>query len=107
MTDTTITAPPVPVKDPVARFFGVLLSPAETFRAVVAKPTWLVVALIVIALTGGTQFWFQSTDVGRQAMLDETLRKSEAFGFKLEGAAYDSVRKSIRNRRRFASRSRP
>jgi hypothetical protein len=95
MTDTTITAPPVPVKDPVARFFGVLLSPTETFRAVVAKPTWLVVALIVIALTGGTQFWFQSTDVGRQATLDETLRKSEAFGFKLEGAAYDSVRKSI------------
>lgn len=95
MTDTTITAPPVPVKDPVARFFGVLLSPAETFRAVVARPTWLVVALIVIALTGGSQMWFQSTDVGRQATLDETVRKSEAFGFKMEGAAYDSVRKSI------------
>jgi hypothetical protein len=95
MTDTTITAPPVPVKDPVARLFGILLSPTETFRAVVAKPTWLVVALIVIALTGGSQMWFQSTDIGRKATLDEAVRKTEAFGFKVNDQAYEAMRKGI------------
>ncbi len=95
MTDTTAPTTPVPDKDPVSRFFGILLSPTETFRTVVAKPTWLVVALIVVVLAGGSQMWFQSTDIGRQATLDETVRKSESFGFKLEGAAYDKVRESI------------
>lgn len=94
MTETTATAP-VPVKDPVARFFGILLSPTETFRAVVAKPTWLVVALIVIALTGGSQLWFQSTDIGRKATLDESVRKTEAFGFKVSDQMYEGMRKSI------------
>lgn len=94
MTETTATAP-VPVKDPVARFFGILLSPTETFRAVVAKPTWLVVALIVIALTGGCQLWFQSTDIGRKATLDESVRKTEAFGFKVSDQMYEGMRKSI------------
>jgi hypothetical protein len=95
MTDATTPATTVPDKDPVSRFFGVLFAPAETFRAVVARPTWLVVALMVIVLAGGSQLWFQSTEVGRQAMLDEAVRQSEAFGFKLEGPAYDKVRDSI------------
>jgi hypothetical protein len=95
MTDTPITAPPVPVKDPVARFFGVLLSPAETFRAVVARPTWLVVALIVIALMGGSQIWFQSTTVGRRAMLDESVRQLDSYGIKLSDQAYEEVRKGV------------
>lgn len=94
MTETTATAP-VPVKDPVARFFGILLSPTETFRAVVAKPTWLVVALIVIAVSGGSQLWFQSTDIGRKATLDESVRKTEAFGFKVSDQMYEGMRKSI------------
>ncbi len=95
MTDTTVTAPPVPVKDPVARFFGILLSPTETFRAVVARPTWLVVALIVIAVAGGSQMWFQSTEIGRKATLDESVRKTEAFGFKVNDQMYEDLRKGI------------
>jgi hypothetical protein len=95
MTDTTVQAQPAPQKDPVARFFGILLSPTDTFRAVVAKPTWLVVALIVIVLTGGSQLWFQSTDVGRQATLDETVRKTEAFGLKVNDQMYETLRKGI------------
>jgi Yip1 domain len=95
MTDTTVPASPVPEQGPVARFFGILLAPTETFRAVVAKPTWLVVALIVIVLTGGSQMWFQSTDVGRQATLDESVRKTEAFGFKVNDQMYEAMRKGI------------
>ncbi len=95
MTDTTAPAPTVPDKDPVSRFFGILLSPTETYRVVAARPTWLVVALIVLVLSGGSQLWFQSTAIGKQAMLDESVRKTEAFGFKVEGPAYDAMRKSI------------
>jgi hypothetical protein len=95
MTDTTASAPSVPDKDPVSRFLGVLLSPTETFQVVVARPTWLVVALIVILLSGGSQMWFQTTEVGRQATLDEAVRRTESFGLKLEGDAYEKVRQSI------------
>lgn len=95
MTDTTVPAALVPDKGPVARFFGVLLAPTETFRAVAAKPTWLVMALIVIVLSGGSQLWFQSTDVGRQATLDETVRKTEAFGIKVNDQMYETLRKGI------------
>jgi hypothetical protein len=95
MTDTTVPAPSVPEKGLAARFFGVLLAPAETFRAVAAKPTWLVMALIVIVLTGGSQLWFQSTDVGRQAMLDESVRQLDAYGIKVSDQMYEQVRKGI------------
>lgn len=95
MTDATAPAPPPASQNPVSRFFGVLLSPTETFRAVAARPTWIPVALIVILLSGGCQLWFQSTEVGRQATLDEAVRRSESFGFKIEGEAYERMRQSI------------
>ncbi len=95
MTETTVPAPSAPEKGPGARFFGVLFSPTETFQAVAAKPTWLVIALIVIVLTGGSQLWFQSTEVGRQATLDETIRKTEALGFKVSDQMYEGIRQGI------------
>lgn len=95
MTETTASPNPLPDKGLAARFFGILVAPKETFQAVVAKPTWLAIALVVIVLTGGAQLWFQSTEVGRQATLDETVRKTEAFGFKVSDQMYEGMRKGI------------
>ncbi len=95
MTDTNVPSPSVPDKGPAARLIGVLLSPGETFRAIVARPTWLVAAIVVILLSGGSQLWFQSTEVGRQATLDETVRRTEALGFKVTDQMYEQLRKGI------------
>jgi hypothetical protein len=95
MSETIASPDTLPDKGPAARFFGILFSPKETFQAVVAKPTWLVVALIVIILTGGAQLWFQSTTVGRQATLDESVRKMESYGFKVSDQVYEGMRKGI------------
>jgi hypothetical protein len=63
-----------------ARFIGVITSPRDTFTAVAASPKWLGMAIVVIAITAATQLWFQSTEVGKLAMVDESIRRVEAFG---------------------------
>jgi Yip1 domain len=95
MSETAATPETLPDKGPAARFFGILFAPKATFQAVVAKPTWLIIALIVIILTGGAQLWFQSTTVGRQATLDESVRKMESYGFKVSDQVYEGMRKGI------------
>lgn len=95
MSDTTAPAPAVPDKSVVARFVGVLVSPKETFQAVAAHPRWLVMGLIVILLTAIPTLWFQNTPVGRQATLDETVRRTEAFLGPLSDQAYEGLRKGI------------
>lgn len=95
MSETTAPPNALPDKGLAARFFGILFAPKETFQAVVAKPRWLTIALVVIVLTGGAQLWFGSTTVGRQATLDETVRKTEAFGFTVSDQMYEGFRKGI------------
>jgi hypothetical protein len=66
---TGAAAPPLGL---AARFFGVITSPKDTFRSVVAHPKWLgmmvLVTLAMAALIGG----FLSTAVGQSAWLEMT-----------------------------------
>jgi hypothetical protein len=96
MTDTSALSPagPKPMSLP-ARFIGVLTSPRETFTSVVAAPRWIGMALLVILVTMGCQMWFQSTEVGRQATLDESVRRVESFGMKVSDQMYEGMRKGI------------
>ena len=95
MLDTAARPDSSPAKSLGARFIGVLLSPRETFSAVVGRPQWLMMALVVILITGGSQLWFQSTEVGRQATLDETVRRVESFGVKVSDQMYEGMRKGV------------
>ena len=95
MTDTTTRPDSPSPKSLGARFIGVILSPKETFQAVVARPQWLLMALVVVVLTGGSQLWFQSTEVGKQATLDEAVRRVESFGMKVSDEMYEGMRKGI------------
>jgi hypothetical protein len=94
MTDTP-TASPVPDKSLVARFVGIITSPRETFEAVAAHPSWLLMATVVVVLTAAPTLWFQMTEVGRQAMLDESVRQMQAFGMNVSDQVYDAMRKSM------------
>ncbi|HWI20525.1 MAG TPA: YIP1 family protein [Vicinamibacterales bacterium] len=67
---------------------GVLLHPRSTMNEVVRNPafmtTWIVVLLAVIVCGG----WLLSTPVGRQALVDERVRVTEALGSRVDDASY-------------------
>jgi len=95
MSETTAAANPIPDKSLIARFVGVIVSPRETFETVAAHPSWLMMAIVVIVLTAGPTLRFQSTEIGRQATLDESIRQMQAFGMNVSDQMYEAVRKSI------------
>ena len=95
MSDSAATAAPVPDKNLVARFLGVIVSPRETFETVAAHPSWLLMAIVVIVLTAIPTLWFQSTEIGRQATLDESVRQMQAFGMNVSDQVYEAMRKGI------------
>ena len=70
------------------RVTGVLLHPRATMAEVVRHPafitTWVVV-LLAVAVCGGL---FLSTPVGRQALVDERVRVTEALGRRVDDAEY-------------------
>ena len=97
MSETTV--PPAAPKDMglVARVIGIITSPRETYAAVAAAPRWLGMAILVILVVLACQMWFQSTEVGKQATLDESIRRIEGFGIKVSDQMYEETRKAIMN----------
>jgi hypothetical protein len=93
------TAPPAAPRGQslVTRLVGVIMSPRETYTALAAAPRWLGMAIIVILVVGACQLWFQSTAVGKQATLDESIRRIESFGVKVSDQMYEETRKAIMN----------
>jgi hypothetical protein len=63
-----------------ARLIGVIFSPGETFRSITAHPTWLGAMVVVTLIVGAANFALLSTEVGQQALLDQQIRSSEAWG---------------------------
>jgi hypothetical protein len=76
------------------RVTGVLLHPRATMAEVVRHPafitTWVVVLLAVV-LCGGLLL---STDIGRQALVDERVRVTEALGQRVDDAEYARLQAS-------------
>lgn len=72
----------------MSRVTGVLLHPRSTMTEVVRNPafitTWVVVLLAVVVCGG----FLISTPVGRQALVDERVRVTEALGNRVDDAAY-------------------
>ncbi|MEY4094972.1 MAG: hypothetical protein RLZZ53_2171 [Acidobacteriota bacterium] len=72
----------------MSRVTGVLLHPRATMGEVVRNPafmtTWVVVLLAVVVCGG----WLISTPVGKQALVDERVRVTEALGQRVDDAAY-------------------
>ncbi len=96
MSEPTVQAP-AEVPDPgvFSRFLGVLLSPRQTFEAIVRRPRWLGMMLLVIIVTAACTGWFQSTAVGRQATVDESVRWMESFGMTVSQARYAELQRAI------------
>jgi hypothetical protein len=89
------SAPDVAPLGLVSRFVGIITSPRETFAKVAANPHWLGMMILIVVVTGSLAIWFQSTDVGRQATLDQSVKWMESFGMKLSDKAYDAMQQQI------------
>ena len=70
------------------RVLGVLMRPRATMDEVVRHPTFIttwVLVLLALAVCGGLLL---STEVGRQALVDEHVRVAEALGQRVDDAEY-------------------
>jgi hypothetical protein len=79
------TSPAAP-KSLLARLVGVIFSPRATYAAVAAQPRVLGALLVVVLIIGGAIFAFMSTEVGRNAVLDQQLSAMESFGVRMSDA---------------------
>jgi hypothetical protein len=74
-----------------ARLSGVLISPRATYADIVARPRWLGALIVVLTLTILPLGAILSTEVGRQALIDQQLQLLEAFGRTVSDAEYERM----------------
>ncbi|MEZ5283325.1 MAG: YIP1 family protein [Vicinamibacterales bacterium] len=72
----------------IRRLTGVVWRPRSTMAAIVAHPTFLTAWAAVLFLWLVPAAWLLSTDVGRQALVDERVRLAENLGGSVDDEAY-------------------
>jgi hypothetical protein len=72
----------------LVRIRGILVSPGETYAAVEARPQTARVLLVVLVVIVTANATFFSTEVGRQALLDQLVRTLESFGRQISDPEY-------------------
>ena len=85
-----------------ARILGVIFTPRSAYADVAARPAWLGAMLVVLMLTGGSTFAFLSTEIGKNAMLDQQRQTMESFGVKLNEQAMQRMEEGAARARYFA-----
>ena len=70
------------------RVIGVLWHPRQTMNDVDARPSFAVAWVFVLAVVAACAFALLSTAVGKQALVDERVRVTEALGGRVDDAAY-------------------
>ena len=85
------SAATVPSTGLAARLVGVLISPRATYAQVVTQPRWLGAMTVVLLVSVGATITFLSTDIGRQALLDQQVRSLESFGQNVSDAQYQRL----------------
>lgn len=79
----------------VGRLVGVLFSPRKAYEAVVRKPRALGALLVVsLCMAGGTG-WLLSTEVGKQAALEQQVDAMESFGVTVSTEIYTQMERRL------------
>src|SRR5690349_7631874 len=76
-----------PAKSLPSRVIGVLLAPRATYASVAARPRWFGVLAFIVLLGAAGTYIFLSTEVGRNAMVDQQIETMRSFGVQLNDAA--------------------
>jgi hypothetical protein len=77
------------------RAFGVLTSPRATYADVAAHPRALGILALCIFIMATASVVFFSTEVGKQALLDQQVRTLESFGVKIPDAVYQQMEERL------------
>ena len=107
MTESTIAAETAaarsaPDQSLPARIFGVLLTPRATYAGVAARPRVLGILLFVLLFGAAAIFLFLSTEVGKNAMLDNQVEQMKSFGMNVTEQMIDRLEQGADRQRYFA-----
>jgi hypothetical protein len=83
-------------KNIAARFVGIITSPKETFRSIVAHPHWLgmfVITTLIVAVCNAAPMF---TEAGREAALDKQVSQMESFGVQVNDQMYEGMQRSMK-----------
>jgi Yip1-like protein len=78
-----------------ARIAGVVFAPRATYADVAARPRALGVLAFVVAVSACGVYTFMSTDVGKNAFLDQQVQQRESFGRPLTDAEYERLERIV------------
>ncbi|HZR22517.1 MAG TPA: YIP1 family protein [Vicinamibacterales bacterium] len=92
----TAPAPAPASKNLVERIFGVFFSPRATYADVADRPRAFGVLAFIVLVGAIGVYAFMSTEVGKQAMLDQQVRTMESFGMKIDDAAYARMETGVK-----------
>jgi hypothetical protein len=81
---------------------GVIVSPAETYADIAARPRPLAALVLVFVASSLAVGLFLSTDVGRRAALDQNLSMMEMFGSRLSDARMRQISEQFEARAAYA-----
>jgi hypothetical protein len=93
MVDTLSSQPAsAPARGLAGRVVGVLTSPRATYADVAARPRWLGVLIVVLAVSIASSSWLLSTEVGQRALIDQQLQTAETFGRPMSDEDYERLK---------------
>jgi Yip1-like protein len=75
----------------IRRVAGSVIRPRATLAELVRQPVWADTWLLVLAVFAAGAIWLLSTDVGRQALVDERVRVIETFGGTVDDTQYGAL----------------
>jgi hypothetical protein len=96
MTATDQATPATPMGLP-ARVLGVIFTPRAAYAEVAARPRIVGALLLLIGIAMAVNAAFASTEVGKEAILDVTVRSMEAFGFQVSDEMYATLDTRVQN----------
>jgi hypothetical protein len=76
---TAADAPATGSRSLPARLFGILFAPRATYAAVAARPRWAGAFVAVYLVSAAAATTFMTTEVGRNAVLDQQITQSESW----------------------------
>jgi hypothetical protein len=78
-----------------ARFLGIITSPQDTYRAVVANPRWLGMLVLVTVIIAIFTALPMTTEAGKEATLRSQVEGMESFGMTVSDQAYENMRRGM------------
>jgi hypothetical protein len=82
-----------PAKSLPARFVGILFAPRATYAAVAANPRWFGIFITVVLVSAAASVALLSTEIGRNAVVDQQIASRESFGRPLTQPQIEQIEK--------------